>query len=228
MAKDHGAPEGAAVRAHPRADGGGARLGRALRRLLAGLLQRGAPDLHRPARQRAICGGSGWSAPTARRRRSGTPSTSQLPAALYRVALSSFTNQYVSVDSAGDQRGERRALAARRRLGDLHAQGLERRRAPERRRREPPGPRRPLPERPGPAPASRSSPPPPTAGPSERFIVHKIGGSGGPRSSPATRSPSRPAPAATSAPTSRGAARIRALRFVPGPAETFRYVAQEE
>jgi hypothetical protein len=149
----------------------------------------------------------------------------QLPAALYRLALSSSTNQYVSVDSTGNQ-----AVSAGRWMaggfwetftlkdwkggalqdGDtvtLQAHGGLY-----------------LSIRPGAGGelfANAS-----TAGPAERFILHRIGGSGEILPGDAIALETRSGRYLGADLKSHGA--IRAIRFTPGPAETFRYVAQGE
>jgi len=149
---------------------------------------------------------------------------SQLHAAFHRVALSSFSNQYVSVDggdgavSAGRwirggfwetftlkdwnggalQTGDAVSLQAH---GGLY-----------------------LSVRPGSGKQVFATAA--TAGLSERFVVHKIGGAGSvlPGDSIALETRSGLYLGAEVA----GHGAIRALRPVPGPAEVFRYVAQEE
>jgi hypothetical protein len=149
----------------------------------------------------------------------------QLPAALRRVSLSSFANQYFSVDSGGDG-----AVSAGRWVrggfwetftlkdwnggalmdGDevsLQAHGglylsVE-------------------PGAGGPLYADAS-----TAGPSERFVIHKIGGA-----SPIVTGDSIALQVRSGrylGAEVRGRGAIRALRYIPGPAEVFRYLAQEK
>ncbi|MFL6236462.1 MAG: fascin domain-containing protein [Thermoanaerobaculia bacterium] len=146
----------------------------------------------------------------------------QLPAALRRVSLSSFANQYFSVDSEGDG-----AVSAGRWVrggfwetftlkdwnggaladGDevsLQAHGglylsIE-------------------PGAGGQLYANTS-----TAGPSERFVIHKIGGAG-PIVSGDSIALQVPSGRYLSAEV-RGRGAIRALRYIPGPAEVFRYLA---
>ncbi len=65
-----------------------------------------------------------------------------------------------------------------------------------------------------------------TAGRSERFIVHKVGGGGSIRSGDSIVLETRDH--LYLAPEVGGHGLLRALRSVPGPTETFRFVAQEE
>jgi hypothetical protein len=150
---------------------------------------------------------------------------SQLQAALHRVALSSYSNQYFSVDVDGDH-----AVNAERwirggfwetftlkdwdggALADGHSVSLQAHDGLY------------LSVRPGPGGQlfAVSS----TAGDPERFILHKIGGTGAvvPGDSIALETRSGRYLGAEV----KGHGAIRALRFTPGPAEVFRYVAQEE
>jgi len=65
-----------------------------------------------------------------------------------------------------------------------------------------------------------------TAGLSERFVIHKIGGAGPVLPGDSISLETRSGLYLGAEVAGRGA--IRALRSVPGPAEVFRYVAQEE
>jgi hypothetical protein len=152
----------------------------------------------------------------------------QLPAALYRVALSSSTNQYLSVDSAGGQevsagRWMRGGFWETFTLKDWNGGALQN------------GDTVTLQAHGGlylsiqPGAGGELFANASTAGPAERFILHKIGG---------TASVSEILPGDAIALETRsgrylgtdlkGHGAIRALRFTPGPAETFRYVAQDE
>jgi hypothetical protein len=151
--------------------------------------------------------------------------TEQLPASLYRLALSSSTSQYLAVDATGDQ-----AVSAGRWMrgnpwdaftlkdwtggaiqdGDtvtLQAHGglyltVE------------------------PGAGGRLFATSSTAGPAERFILHRIGGGGAILPGDAVALETGSGRYLGIDLTKHGA--VRALRSAPGPAETFRYVAQDE
>lgn len=149
---------------------------------------------------------------------------SQLPASLHRVSLSSSTNQYFSVDE-GDgavsaERWMRGGFWETFTLKDWNGGALENGDEVSLQAHDglylsvQPGSGRQL-------YASVS-----TASPSERFVIHKIGGSGLIVSGDSIAlevSSGRYLGAEV-----RGHGAIRALRYIPGPAEVFRYLAPGE
>jgi hypothetical protein len=149
----------------------------------------------------------------------------QMPAAFHRVALSSSTNQYLSVDSAGNQAVSagpwmRGGAWATFTLKDWNGGALE------------DGDGVSLQAHgglflsdPGGAGAQAFATAP-VAGASERFIVHRLGGGGAILPGDAIALATRSGRYLGADLKGRGA--IRALRFAPGPAETFRYGAEEE
>jgi hypothetical protein len=148
---------------------------------------------------------------------------SQLPAALHRVALSSFSNQYFSVDPQGNGAVEARrwlrggfwetftlkdwnggALTSGDEVSLQAHDGLY------------------LSVDPGSGGQlyARAS----TAGPAERFVIRKIGGAG-----PILNGDSIALEARSGrylGAEVRGQGAIRALRYIPGPAEVFRYLGE--
>ena len=148
---------------------------------------------------------------------------SQLPAALHRVALSSFANQYFSVDPQGDGAVEARrwirggfwetftlkdwnggALMSGDEVSLQAHDGLY------------------LSVDPGSGGQlyARAS----TAGPAERLVIRKIGGAG-----PIVNGDSIALEAGSGrylGAEVRGQGAIRALRYIPGPAEVFRYLGE--
>jgi hypothetical protein len=147
---------------------------------------------------------------------------SQLPAALHRVALSSFSNQYFSVDPQGDGTVEAKrwirggfwetftlkdwnggALMSGDEVSLQAHDGLY------------------LSVDPGAGGQlyARAS----TAGPDERFVIRKIGGTGGPILDGDAIALEVRSGRYLGAET-RGPGAIRARRYIPGPAEVFRYL----
>ncbi len=148
----------------------------------------------------------------------------QLPAALHRVSLSSFTNQYVSAD-AGDgavtaERWMRDGFWEVFTLKDWNGGALEDGDEVSLQAHDglylsvPPGSGRQL--------YALAS----TVGDSERFVIHKIGGAGPIVSGDSIALEARSGRYLGA--ETQGHSAIRALRYTPGPAEVFRYLTQGE
>jgi hypothetical protein len=150
---------------------------------------------------------------------------SQLRASFHRVALSSFANQYVSVDGGGDGavsagRWMRGGFWETFTLKDWNGGALQNGDAVSLQAHG--GLYLSVQAGSGRQVFATSS----TAGASERFVIHKIGGSGPVLPGDSIALETRAGRYLGVEVAGRGA--IRALRSVPGPAEVFRYVEQDE
>jgi len=146
----------------------------------------------------------------------------QLPAALRRVSLSSFANQYFSVDSEGDgavsaERWVRGGFWETFTLKDWNGGALM------------DGDEVSLQAHGGlylsiePGAGGQLYANASTVGPSERFVIHKIGGAGAIVTGDSIALEVHSGRYLGAEVRGRGA--IRALRYIPGPAEVFRYLA---